>query len=267
MEALDFLCLNCQNLIREDLVNRHSQICTEVQPLLLRMEQDSMKLINLKIDKLKCALETCEHRETQANQPLLTRLSQLCVSLILTEQDRLQETCRNVTVEVERILMNFQGSLCVRLYGERLRLLAQEKFTELANGPQESLEAKVERKRREAELLREQVEYYRKRSHQLQVGEVSSVLERHSSWEDPLYSSEDVDIQEPIPSVEVPPNTSEDLQRYFYSQCLQVKMAFGTRHPAQGVPLPVLYQKAQQEKVPMHQWAQFIRTELSRAGE
>lgn len=264
MEALDFLCLNCQNLIKADLVNRHSQVCAEVQPALLKLEQDYLRLLNLKIDKLKCALETCEPQALPADPQLLARLSQLCISLILTENERLQEACHNTAVEVERLLGSFQGSLCVRLYGERLRLLAQEKGIELANGPQESLEARVERRRREAEQLREQVEFYRKRSQVLQLGDVSSAVGRRSSWEDSqAQGSQDPDLEIHINQGAEASRSSEELQRYFYSQCLQVKMSFGTRHPAQAVSLPTLYQKAQQQAIPVEQWPQFIRAELS----
>jgi len=267
MEALDFLCLNCQNLIKADLVNRHSQVCAEVQPALLKLEQDCIRLLNLKIDKLKCALETCEPQALPADPQLLARLSQLSVALILTESERLQETCCNTAVEIERVLDNFQGSLCVRLYGERLRMLAQEKATELATGPQESLEARVERKRKEAEQLREQVEFYRKRSQALQLGDINSAVGRRSSWEDSQAQGSqdhDFDTHVQVQAAETTSRSSEELQRYFYSQCLQVKMSFGTRHPAQAVPLPSLYQKAQQQAVPVDQWPEFIRTELSR---
>ena len=59
--AVDILCINCLNMIRVDLVERHSQVCFVVAPSILALENSSsLRLIDLKIDKLKCAMETID---------------------------------------------------------------------------------------------------------------------------------------------------------------------------------------------------------------
>jgi hypothetical protein len=265
---VDVLCINCQNMIKADLVQRHSQVCLVVLPSVLALEAGShLRLLNFKTDKLKCALEAvdAEGALPDSDMALVNRLIHLCVGLLLCQTE--PERCIDVGKEIETLLGNFTGGLAVRLYSERLRALAQEKGTELRAGESEDVEASLERHKVEAEQLKQQVEYYRKQTSSLQtqfarnnVEEIDSQVgrgSRHTS-ESQSDAEDDFETQER----QVQTKSSEELQRYFYSQCLQVKMTLSARDPAQAVPLPSLYQKAQLQKVPVDQWPDFIRTEL-----
>lgn len=266
---VDVLCINCQNMIKADLVQRHSQVCLVVLPSVLALEAGShLRLLNFKIDKLKCALEAvdAEGGLPERDMALVNRLIHLCVGLLLCQTE--PERCIDVGKEIETLLDNFTGGLATRLYSERLRVLAQEKGAELRAGESEDVEASLERHKAEAEELKQQVEYYRKQTSSLQtqlargnnVEEINSQVGRGSRH----TSESQSDAEDDFETVErqVQTKSSEELQRYFYSQCLQVKMTLSARDPAQAVPLPSLYQKAQLQKVPVDQWPDFIRTEL-----
>ena len=54
-----------------------------------------------------------------------------------------------------------------------------------------------------------------------------------------------------------------DLKKYFSSKCLLVKLSFPSRHPAQYIQIPELYEKIQKIEVPLEQWEGFIRDEFS----
>lgn len=58
--------------------------------------------------------------------------------------------------------------------------------------------------------------------------------------------------------------TADDLQRYFYSQCLAVKLSFPSKHPAQRLQIPELYDKVKKLQIPLDQWPGFIRREFAK---
>jgi len=263
------LCINCQNMIRADLVRRHSQVCLAVLPSVLALEAGNhLRLLDFKIDKLKCALEAVEAGEAlpERDLALVNRFIHLCVGLLLCATE--PERCFEIAKEIETLLQDFAGGLAARLYGERMKVLAQEKGAELRVGETEDVEASLERHKAEAEQLKQQVDYYRKQTSSLQtqfahhnVEEIDSQVGRgsHRTSESLSEPEEDLEVQEPQ---ERETKSSEELQRYFYSQCLQVKMTLSARDPAQAVPLPSLYQKAQLQKIPVEQWSDFIKAEL-----
>ena len=146
------------------------------------------------------------------------------------------------------------------------------------------MEEKLEQKRLEAERLREQVDFYRKQTSALQNQFSKRSLDVNSEIDDSQPSNrftsgisevqsvdKDQEFREDLDSLikeqesQAREKSSEELQRYFYSQCLQIKMSFPARDPAQAIPLPSLYKKAQAQKVPIENWPEFIKEELSRA--
>lgn len=265
---VDVLCINCQNMIRADLVQRHSQVCLAVLPSVLALEAGShLRLLDFKIDKLKCALEAVEAGEglPEKDLALVNRFIHLCVGLLLCQTE--PERCFDIEKEIATLLRDFVGGLAVRLYGERMKALAQEKGTELRAGETEDVEASLERHKAEAEQLKQQVDYYRKQTSSLQtqfahhnVEEIDSQVGRGSHRTSESLSDAEEDLE--VPEHQGETKSSEELQRYFYSQCLQVKMTLSARDPAQAVPLPSLYHKAQLQKIPVEQWSDFIKTEL-----
>ena len=270
---VDVLCINCQNMIKADLVSRHSQVCLVVLPSVLALEAGSqLRLIDFKIDKLKCALEAVDAEGSlpDVDLVLVNRLIHLCVSLLLCQIE--PQRCLDVAQEVELLMQDFSGSITVRLYGERLRVLANDKSAELLVGDKEDIEGSLERHKQEAAQLKQQVDYYRKQTNSLQtlyshhnVEEIDSQVGRASQSNSGNASDveDDLDSQERLTG----PKSSEELQRYFYSQCLQVKMTLSARDPAQSIPLPTLFQKAQVKKIPVDKWPEFIRSELASRRE
>eukprot|EP00357_Protocruzia_adherens_P002611 CAMPEP_0114995650 /NCGR_PEP_ID=MMETSP0216-20121206/13852_1 /TAXON_ID=223996 /ORGANISM="Protocruzia adherens, Strain Boccale" /LENGTH=518 /DNA_ID=CAMNT_0002359725 /DNA_START=274 /DNA_END=1830 /DNA_ORIENTATION=+ len=78
---------------------------------------------------------------------------------------------------------------------------------------------------------------------------------------------QDLDQEYKIQKEDASRQRKEDLQRYFYSQCLSIKLQFSTKDLAQHVQISSLYKKAVMEKVPIEQWPAFIKQELKEADK
>lgn len=52
--------------------------------------------------------------------------------------------------------------------------------------------------------------------------------------------------------------TEEDQRRWFYSQCLQVKLAAPDKARARKILISDIYQEARDRKIPMEKWTMYI---------
>ena len=63
---------------------------------------------------------------------------------------------------------------------------------------------------------------------------------------------------------EISLKSTEDLQRYFYSKCLVIKLGFSSRDPAQFIQIPDLYRKVKESGIPVDMWEDFIKEQFKR---
>lgn len=292
-ESLGILCINCQEIISEHEIEKHSQYCTTISETVQRFDSGNMlPSILLRLDKLKQFLAFIQSTNDfkPADRNILVILIRNLEGLHSVKSvDNIADVKRVIT-SLETLLKNFRGNTNNRLYTERVLALAQELYLFLQ-------EEELIQKRRELEELKNQVESYKSKAESLEFSlkrsspkvklllnkleDISSDLGSNASnftqLSDFTGRSEDTssvvdakdmrDVEEVISHEIDPKQISDDKQRQFYAQCLSYKLNFPNRHPAQKVPILDLYKKAIEDKVPFAKWGDFINQELKNAAK
>jgi hypothetical protein len=180
---------------------------------------------------------------------------------------------QEVLKSLSSLIATFTGADSMLLFLERVRSLALEQANAL-----NLLE--LQRKKNEIEDLRGQVQVQKQK---VQIWQ-RTLLKARESAPPPqidMLKSEAVSLKSGSDSTfslavedeaagqlfamprEDQLRDSEELKRAFFSQCLAVKMSMKPKDRAQIVSIPPLFEKAMSQKVPVEEWPEFIRKELS----
>lgn len=267
MEKIDFLCINCQELISQTDLFLHSVVCVYPTPQILQSEQDSaLDLVNFKLNKLKSALKRIltagnEKVETEILEFLVSKTEEL--NLINPDLESF-ENCKGIIYTLERYSQAGLSSFLL-IYIERLKTLIQEALIEIEKEVDELKVNQLDIKYREIQRAKADA-IGMKVSPSHNIDEISSQISKiwkigTSSVPESEANEQDVDDIDQMVKInenEVGKKNEEDLMRYFYSRCLAIKMS----NPAgtvQSVQIMELYKKVIDLKVPVDKWESFIK--------
>jgi hypothetical protein len=256
------LCINCEEFIEGEAVDRHSVLCIRQSKAITdREDRGDLDLNQLRLERLKEFVSKLTAKERQPSQrSFLSVIVRTCediagmkdgtqVKAMLKYQDSLKQSASR--------LQNTE----VQLVADRLIALIEQR--KLALLSKESLQ-----KSEELLQLKSEVLYYHELSTKLLSqrpadlilakvnSEVNSKASSRSS-----YSSEMTEMRESLQSlndVPTPCDSSESFKRLFYSFCLATKLGFPKNHPAHKVAISKMYRLALGKGVPMDAWKEFI---------
>lgn len=263
------MCINCGEMVQAAAVTEHSRHCQQVHPYLSHMEEsECLRLLDFKIEKLRMAMLT-------SLLPGFTPLTEVATSLLKTYG--VSELALSQAQQAQRTLSNFlsshKGSSTISLYAERLKSLACDKANELQRiltlhqqdftRQMTDKDSEIAKLRQEIEGLRRQPspppreseEIKRETENSRAVNRAKTSVSPGNPVSAPKYSPADFATM-----------SDTDRQRYFFSQCLAIKLTFSGKSKAQYVKIPQLYEKAKEENVAIEEWPNFIRNELERAS-
>ena len=290
MDDIDVLCINCENMISLDKITAHSSVCIAPTNYILKLSSaDPLKLINFRLDKLKCAMESILHEElkhiTTDEKMIFLYLSRQSAEIISIHNASSEtiDSCSQIAKQIGEYPSDFL-SPCVSLYLERVRVIANQKSEALKDDLKfkesgMTINSVIECRTSQIEGLRKQIQKLRQANGGRDVkGEyldVCSVIDdtQKSSIGSSLASPrdekeknelEELDSMFSEQEVELSQKSNEDLQRYFYSKCLMIKLGFPSRDPVQLIQIPDLYKKVRETAIPVASWDEFIMEEFSK---
>lgn len=289
MEFIDVLCINCENMISLDKISLHSSVCMAPTNYILKLSSlDPIKIINFRLDKLKCAMEAILHEEikvlTTDEKMILVYLSRKSAEALGIKDSTCEnaETCMQITKEISEYPADFI-SPCVSLYLERVKVIASQKAEVLLEEVKikessMNITSLIESRTSQLDRLKKQIEKFKQatgdpgiKSDYLEVNSVVDDIFPKSSIGSSLVSPKDEKAQMDIDEldnmfhdheVQTSQKSNEDLQRYFYSKCLVIKLGFASRDPAQFIQIPDLYRKVKESAIPVDMWEEFIREQF-----
>lgn len=269
---LSVLCINCEEMVDVAYVEQHSRICTRISEEVRKAErsEDPLNPVHLRITKLRLFLQHLAEDSHSGERNYLMIMMRLLQQLTNTPtEDSTQEVLKSLS----SLVATFTGADSLLLFLERVRSLALEQANAL-----NWLE--LQHKKNEIEDLRSQVQAQKQK---VQIWQRTLLKARESAplTQIEVLKSEAVSVKSGSDSTfslavedeaagqlftmprEDQMHDSEELKRAFFSQCLAVKMSMKSKDRAQVVSIPPLYEKALTQNVPVEEWAEFIRKELS----
>ncbi|CAG9328866.1 unnamed protein product [Blepharisma stoltei] len=280
------LCINCQEMIPESFIERHSFLCTKLSVSILKSDGLSdLENLHIKTQKMENFLENKEkeilYRSSERN--IIVVLKRLCRRLMDSNKSQNGIATLEVIKSIKSMLENFKGSLSLRIYSERLLTISQEQSQAIQVIEQNEIESKI----KEVTELKKQVKIFKERAESLQKSifknkhpELRLNLELLETINSEFSSTESLNSassfrstfcdekQGELDTVETENNgpsigdSKDSLQKYFYSQCLALKIKNNSKELVKLVPASKLYEKAIQENIPVDEWVDFIEEEL-----
>lgn len=276
-------------MISLDKISLHSSVCMAPTNYILKLSSlDPIKIINFRLDKLKCAMEAILHEEikvlTTDEKMILVYLSRKSAEALGIKDSTCEnaETCMQITKEISEYPADFI-SPCVSLYLERVKVIASQKAEVLLEEVKikessMNITSLIESRTSQLDRLKKQIEKFKQatgdpgiKSDYLEVNSVVDDIFPKSSIGSSLVSPKDEKAQMDIDEldnmfhdheVQTSQKSNEDLQRYFYSKCLVIKLGFASRDPAQFIQIPDLYRKVKESAIPVDMWEEFIREQF-----
>jgi hypothetical protein len=278
MELTDCLCINCEEMINPGLFEIHSKVCFCVSNHVKRLEEfDDTTILDYKIDKLKCALEGNLHSgqlDDSMLNPHFRKLISVATELMMISGDTEDDfsRCNDKLNELGDVahIKNFQFII----YYERLKhlglvIVTQAKaeliLTRVNRKQNLCLDEELNKQNEELERLKEQLVFYKKKATVMQglinrriddvrseVNSVcdssissksrgSSVSSMSSFFEDEPSKLDTLEDELVDQKFKIKENTEEGMRRYFYSQCIVIKLSLG-RNYKRNVSIAQLYQ-------------------------
>ena len=290
MNEIDVLCINCENMISVEKLSIHSSVCITPTTYILKLSSyDPIKLVDFRIDKLKCSIEAILHEEikilTSDEKALFNFLSQQSAES-LTIKDSTNASL-DICIKIKNRISSYPVqniSPCVSLYLERVKVIITEK-AKLINEDlrfKEStlpMQTILENKATQLDLLNKQIIKYKQSTEEIDTKgiclEVNSNVEDwrsrksiSSSLTSPKDSNqvdlEDLDKMHEVQEKEMEKRSNEDLQKYFYSKCLIMKLKYSSRDLAQFIQIPDLYRRVKDSGIPVEMWEDFIAEQFKK---
>jgi hypothetical protein len=250
-ESMNVLCINCQEFIHLDMIELHSRSCTTLSSTVKQLELYSpLVQVRFRLEKLKDLLNSL-----LSTRPGDSNYNSIYLRLIgkLLEVRETVDAEKNTQVmeALTSLMVTFKGSPALLIYGERLKSLAYEQNMALREVMAEVPEVRPTRP------IQKTMQPSRLASVR---SETSSAVSLSSDFGLSSSRTEEHSVIEFTSSYSAPEEV--DLQRYFYSQCLAVKLTYNSKNLAQYVSIPKLYDEVKRQRLPIEVWASFIKQEL-----
>ena len=290
VEVPDVLCINCEDMISIEKVEFHSAVCLKPTSQVVKMSKSNYHYqIQYKINKLKSAIEFFAYD----NKEKLNEVQVSSISLIINSANQLValiepasesiDLCTEISCRLRKVSDEIAPKLLV--YSERLRNLALDKtyyFLEYLQVHKDAgiVQSFITKKSRELTDMKNKIMDYNKKSLKLQKllkkcesiddiqSQVESIKTTNSNLTSPMMKNNiDAEIGDLDTMIEqqkqlANEKSMEDLKKYFYSKCLSVKLSYSSRHPAQYIQIPELYNKIVKSNTPLDKWEECIRDEF-----
>jgi hypothetical protein len=250
-ESLNVLCINCQEFIHLDVIELHSRSCTTISDTVKQLELYSpLVQVRFRLEKLKDLLNSLlstRPGDSNYNSIYLRLIGKLLEVRETADADKNAQVMEALT----SLMVTFKGSPALLIYGERLKSLAYEQSCALRDV---LAEVPVTRPSRPFQKSMQSNGLASVRSKTSSVASLTSEFGKSSSRTEDHSIIEFSNGQDASEEV--------DLQRYFYSQCLAVKLTYNSKSLAQYVSIPKLYEEVKRQRLPLEVWASFIKQEL-----
>jgi len=138
-KELDVLCMNCMKLIPSTQISLHSLHCTQVNSEVKLMDYSpEIQVIDYKLQQLKAVLDKLlsdtyllSHRKS--NEYYLRIMREYAFDLVQITDYTKGDTakCAEIILNITNLNKDFNGSPCIKIYVERLLVLAREKNMQL----------------------------------------------------------------------------------------------------------------------------------------
>jgi hypothetical protein len=291
MEDIDVLCINCENMISLEKISAHSSVCVTPTNYIIKLSSSNpMKLLDFRLDKLKCSMEAILHDSIKHlsidEKMIFTYLARYCVEILTIKESSVEssEACKKVSIEISQYPTS-NISPCVSLYLERIKVISNEKGNllleeALLKESSMNISSLLQSRNSQLENLNKQIQKFKQATGDIDTKadylEISSVIdEMHSktsitsSMVSPKDNKRQFDLDEldhclEVQEKEISQKSNEDLQKYFYSKCLIMKLGFSSRDPAQFIQIPDLYRKVREKAIPVDMWEDFIKEQFQK---
>lgn len=251
-DCVKILCINCQDYIDEDDIEPHSKLCFTISETVKRMDLYSpLVQVRFKLEKVKALLNTLTNpRPGDSNYTSI--FLRLIGKLLEVKETTDGEKNKQVIEALSSLMISFKGSTALLIYGERLKSLANEQMFSIKEvGDDQTTDARNTRPPQKSMAFNQLASV---------KSDTSSIVSRNTDF---AQSSIPTEEQSNFEIAEATDSADEvDYQRYFYSQCLAVKLTYSSRSQAQYVSIPKLYNEAKHLQLPLEDWASFIRQQL-----
>jgi hypothetical protein len=284
----EVLCINCEEFISVNFLEQHSATCVHVNLKVVIADNGSgLSRSQLRLERLQ--VHIARQMQTSANpgdSSYFKILHKLCAQL-QGVRSLLQVGVNDQASEsLASLIVTYRGSPSALLCAERLKSLAAMQKGELAD-------LKLEESKQQVSEMQAQIEFYRARAESLEQAltnvapesgdcayELDEVRSETSSYKSGGFESTErssttgEDGSSPMNEVEDilvdqadRKSPLDNLQRYFYSQCLAIKLTFPAKASAHLVSISALYESAKQKQIPMARWPDFIKESMQVGGK
>lgn len=284
---LSVLCINCQEMIPSELIESHSGKCLVVTQTVQKIESAySVDEWVFKLQKLKICLEDVIKRPEAKPSDRNTMIIMIRImdTIII---DHTEEMLNKSTKSLNALAKNFKASLSIRVYFDRLQSLMTSLLiiTQSENRLNAvDIESALIIKSQEIKELKIKTEYFKAQSDVLEnvifrsskirsplrkrideidseVGSRRSSNSRISTLQNDLTST--LQEEEQLFASEKNNLCDEDLQKYFYSICLSLKIKYSAKDKAKSrLSNQKMFKEAMELGIPPEEWYNFISNQF-----
>ncbi|OMJ82588.1 hypothetical protein SteCoe_16634 [Stentor coeruleus] len=284
---LNILCINCQDLISEDLIDHHSKMCVAMTDTVMNIEGTySIEEWIYKIHKLKKCLETLI-KKTEIKPGDKNTMIILIRIMTNVSSDYTENILTRSIKSLNSITSNFRGTLTIRVYVDRLQYLLNSLFITVQSENRLntlSIEQAIEEKNCEIQQLKIKTEYYKSQSENLEnivlrtnsirsplrkrIDEVDSDLGSRSDQSRMSTLNNELSLiihdEEKSPGINKFAYTNDDdLQKYFYSLCLSLKIKYCAKDKNKSrLSNQKMYKEVKETKIPPEEWYDYISSQF-----
>lgn len=279
---LQILCINCQESINIEYIETHSRSCLTISSLVLSIENSSpVEEINFKIAKLKTCLENVQKNSKLKPGDrnyiliLLRLISNILANPFKIELDKAKHSLSSV-------ITSFRGSLSIQVYIDRFSVLLSSyifALSEISQTTSKNLEEIIKNKAKNNDTNSPLENEYTNQSNLLvknrkkssspfmfqdrKIDEVDSEVGSNKSMCSAFSTIGNLDEGTRSPIMKnFEMATEEDLQKYFYSIFLSLKIKYDTIGKKIEISIKKLYEDALEKKIPPDEWWEFIVSNL-----
>ena len=278
---LDVFCINCHHLIKIEDIDSHSNFCTKFVDEASETYRMNYKQSN-EVSKISRLMERINDVVEQksikpSDSSFLKVLHRFANRIVNSKEEKLKGEIEQIVSSLDSVIEDSMVSMLVILYAERLKNMINEI---LLNIDMDELDKCISK----TEKLKAQLDNYKNYSKDLSEliysNGISPILSKkiedinsdiHSKYSDiseitsqSTVNEGQINEEEFIEFPDIHPEAG-GLRRFFYSECLSIKLGFPANSNAQKVPVGVLYQKALDDGIKPENWQEFIKIHLSQA--
>lgn len=282
MDQIDVRCINCEEIIPMEETEKHSKACTQVINFLTLFPNSSeLSYLKIRLKNIQIGLERLKKNfSTSLESPsTLQILKNTCDSLSQSEEISSESLTANLLAynTVKNIYVSNSDNKLITIYRDRIKLCIKEQIkimNQELNSEKKiskqstSISEMLETKEKFLNELEKEIDDQKLKMKELEqnfgrVSIISSFIDTERSFKSNHSRNSSASSLAEITFTEKSFEENEEYQKkLFYSKCLNMKLKYGSRHPAQFIQMPELFKKANDLRIPVESWDQFIEKEF-----